>query len=149
MSSPCTDILGQIDQFVDTPTLVNAATTCQAWEQRTRPELARRAAKKIADDQENYRRVAFFSLKWGVETSIEGQGIQIRVRFVHDPTNFDVHELCCYAPTVPGCYNPITLPSSDEYLDTQELVDEWNDIVNDAVRQQGIYLYQFFGPLPH
>ena len=149
MSSPCTDILTHLDQFIDTPTLVNAATTCQAWERRTRPELARRAAQKIAEDQENYRRVAFFSLKWGVETSIEGHGVQIRVGFVHDPTNFDVQELVCVAPTVPGCLNTIALPHGENYRGTQELADEWDEIVCAAVRQQGLYLYQFFGPLPH
>ena len=148
MSSPCTDLLAHIDLFVDTPTLVNAATTCKAWERRTRAELARRAAKKIVDDQETYRRVAFFSLKWDQETNIEGQHIPIRVRFIHDPTNFDIQELVCYA-NVPGCFNSIDLPCGEDYLGTQELADEWDDIVDNAVRQQGLYLYEFFGPLPH
>ena len=147
-TSPCTDILAQIDQFVDTPTLVNAATTCRAWARRTRPELARRAAQKIAEDQEAYRRVALFSLKFGTETSIEGQGIQIRVRFVRDPTNFDTQDLLCYATNVPACTNTIALPLGENYLDTQEHVDEWDDMVDNAVRQQGLYLYEFFGPLP-
>ena len=149
MSSPCTDILAHIDQFIDTPTLVNAATTCQAWERRTRPELARRAAQKVAEDLENYRRVVFFSVKRGVETSIEGHNVQIQARLVDDPTNAGRMQLICDAPNVPGCANTLSVPGPESFQDSDERFEVWELIVLGAVRRHGLYLYNFFGPLPH